>query len=124
MTTSAPFLVRFGSSLAIPLFMGVLVVLLVRLSYVRRKKRYMASGYDTSGMGPPSYLRIFVAAAAGMCLVMWVARKMTAIPSSAPPSSAHPSSSMRGGGGADVGSDSDSIVSDMLHYIDRSEAPF
>jgi hypothetical protein len=121
MTTSAPFLVRFGRSLAIPLFMGVLVVLLVRLSYVRRKKRYMASGYDTNGMGPPSYLRIFVAAAAGMYLVMWVARKMTALPTSGHPS---PSSMRGGGGGADVGSDSDSIVSDMLHYIDRSEAPF
>lgn len=113
----SPVLVKCCSILAIPVFVGILVTMLARLSYVRLKKRHEANGYDISKMSHPSYLRIFVTATACMCVVMWVVRKMKtaalASPSPPPPN--------RGGG---IMTESDRIVNDMLNYIDRSDAPF
>jgi hypothetical protein len=108
-----------NSNLAIPLFMGGLVMLLVRLTYVRKRKRYAADGYDVSGMSAPAYLKIFAVTAAAMYAIMYAVRKFASTTTNTPTNTP----CQRGGGGG-MNSDSDSIVGDMLNYIDRAEAPF
>ena len=108
-----PFGWQNSNNLAIPLFMGCLVMLLVRLTHVRKRKRYVADGYDVSSMNAPAYFKIFVGTAILMYAIMYAVRKFAATTPA----------NQKGAGGS-VHSDSDSIVGDMLNYIDRADAPF